>query len=1474
MTVPTAAILSELLKTKGLWKLEGANVRPTWLGRKEAEGRYIGRPYNNTQYSIELNPILYRYKNAFEIVLHEIGHYYWFNFLPQEIKDKYNSWHKHLKVLEYQDMDRLYEEIWKYFYTKDASYALTNPRELYAELFSQHIIAKMRSSAKQGVTKRWSIDKKIPAGVAKNLKAILESPPGDFPIRDESVQTFKEMHETLGLSSLGATFEDEELFQAQQPIYTSKLQQELSAMPSNIKPESVKNYLLRKGVKPEEIEWSGLEYNIKPYFDGMLTKEEFINRVNVEVAEYTTKTWVNPEDVAAGIHAGPDYEGYTLAGGSSSYKNIAFYIPTEHPLHGYIPSRKHFGPEGTFAHARVDIRTLSDGRKVLFVEEIQSDAFAGKEPPTAPLAKTWYELVFRRLYRMAAEEGLDGLAWASGEQQREIQRWNLDPENLVRRITGSKVFYDQKLRGYASRFGKQFGVQPGIAPLEGRTDPSNFLPITPEIRETVKNKPIEIFQNEVNKAVLGRFSETAPGAFLINLYNGSDLSTIIHETFHWWVKTQFTPEEFRRAHDIYSNAKTDIEFHEMLANDFQQYLKDGTTRHKHLQSIFLKFRQWLVDMWKNLKGVDEDTALKPEVREFFDSLMADDTITGEDLHNSLVIESDQNEKSVLLQAASIANRNPGAYGVLWEKIKDYLARRTTLSGWFNLHDARNLAKVAPYYASKVEAIEKQYNPILHKIRALLPDKADRTALFLNYDNPKTWSSLPADVRSRLEPVRKLLIKAYEDILKILQSRGIVERDFYETEYLRLQKEEVEAHKKGNTEQAEAIHYQANLIWDPDKNKPKARFQHLPVMFLLDKLRVERPKIFRRVIRTLTNQNRSTLFAADLYDNPTLKKEGISIELADPIIGLGLYISRFARDMAMYDILNAAKQDGMAKYVGNTTLQSTKNEIKRLLQSGEGWIRPSSFAPALRGWVVKDVFASYISEMTQSTESFIPLERIFLLAKMGQFALPFGLSIYNSFQYAMRLGAGRMAWESLKTAAPFLGKSSLRIAVEAKVGNTEDWQTFKNLGASSDPGLNPYVSRLEDLKRISKGFTGDFALHLASIVLRGGYEKAGKYTETGLLLEPWQKAIDVFKGYDESKSKALTALGLPVSAIKGWYQASYKVAWELEELTRFALYDNLLKKGFSSEQAVEQTRLFIGDYADIPRRTRRILNGILFTPSFQMSMARLFLYMIKDTGRVFFDSVRGLPIDKQEQAYAAGLLHTIGILFAMDLLMHAFGFDTEEFGYKYKKKVKTDRGDKDFIWTFPSPVSFLVKYAYRTQRIFNGDPTQSEGQRYVNEFKWQLHPIYLVAWQTLNGKTLNGQEIYSTFDNPIVKRGKSLLFASGSIFRILQIAALTPQGPLGYEVPLYMETGMDDKEAREVIDKEFTALMKVISFTGYGVQHLRAPKEIRAAAQIRRLQAQLLTKAKKSVQDPRYKITEKQMENFRKQIKDVIDSIRD
>ncbi len=177
----------------------------------------------------------------------------------------------------------------------------------------------------------------------------------------------------------------------------------------------------------------------------------------------------------------------------------------------------HFSEPNVLAHARLKDRETTDGKRVLFVEEIQSDWHqqgrkkgyrgdadaelaklkeelaqiqaqvkeSGKDAsgatldratdilhriqkieggsgvPDAPFRKTWHEFVLKRLIRMAAEGGYDAVAWTTGEQQAE--RYSLSNAIDELKVQQSAVT-DGRYRLTAYKGGNEVLVERDITP--------------------------------------------------------------------------------------------------------------------------------------------------------------------------------------------------------------------------------------------------------------------------------------------------------------------------------------------------------------------------------------------------------------------------------------------------------------------------------------------------------------------------------------------------------------------------------------------------------------------------------------------------------------------------------------------------------------------------------------------------------------------------------------------------------------------------------------------------------------------------------------------------------------------------------------------------------------------------------------------------------------------------------------------------
>ena len=220
------------------------------------------------------------------------------------------------------------------------------------------------------------------------------------------------------------------------------------------------------GVKKEELDWLGIKEWLAER-KGAVTKAEVMgflrdNQVEVQEVEYSDRAQADQS---------PKYKRLQLPGGEN-YREVLLTLPDKSSLSEFTKeylennpgareeeirqqyemygapliwsnfNSPHFDVPNILAHVRMNERTDTDGKRVLFVEEVQSDwhqrgrqegyksqqigpeiitddvISTGKGTiPDAPFKQSWPMLAMKRVIRIAAEEGFDRVAWTTGEQQ-------------------------------------------------------------------------------------------------------------------------------------------------------------------------------------------------------------------------------------------------------------------------------------------------------------------------------------------------------------------------------------------------------------------------------------------------------------------------------------------------------------------------------------------------------------------------------------------------------------------------------------------------------------------------------------------------------------------------------------------------------------------------------------------------------------------------------------------------------------------------------------------------------------------------------------------------------------------------------------------------------------------------------------------------------------------------------------------------
>ena len=120
----------------------------------------------------------------------------------------------------------------------------------------------------------------------------------------------------------------------------------------------------------------------------------------------------------------PRWKHYALPGGDG-YQEILLqldnWVPTYHP--------RHYRTRNVLVHIRLSIRTTPEGRRVLFLDEVQSDWHADlhnanqnqpghtAQVSSAPFRKEWPLLALKLMLWWAQRQNCQGLAWSTEELQ-------------------------------------------------------------------------------------------------------------------------------------------------------------------------------------------------------------------------------------------------------------------------------------------------------------------------------------------------------------------------------------------------------------------------------------------------------------------------------------------------------------------------------------------------------------------------------------------------------------------------------------------------------------------------------------------------------------------------------------------------------------------------------------------------------------------------------------------------------------------------------------------------------------------------------------------------------------------------------------------------------------------------------------------------------------------------------------------------
>ncbi len=268
-------------------------------------------------------------------------------------------------------------------------------------------------------------------------------------------------------------------------------------MPAKASASQVKGILKGK-VKKAEVEWLGMDEWLADRES--VTRDEVMafideNKVHIEEVD-TSEVDTSDEDnrFREGIGEEPKYEEYTLAGGEN-YREFLITMPDREGLPTVLQrdyTSPHWGgTQNVVVHIRVKDRVTEDGKKVLHIEEIQSD---------------WAGDIRHAGTRDAGEIARLGVEFQEAKEARDAlkEEWSQDEgvqEDAVMRHAGLSIVSEGSRDANSRIFLVTQGIKPSALPRKGEAQGTEIkLRLKAYVKETFPDIAEDVKEGYFSKA--------------------------------------------------------------------------------------------------------------------------------------------------------------------------------------------------------------------------------------------------------------------------------------------------------------------------------------------------------------------------------------------------------------------------------------------------------------------------------------------------------------------------------------------------------------------------------------------------------------------------------------------------------------------------------------------------------------------------------------------------------------------------------------------------------------------------------------------------------------------------------------------------------------------------------------------------------------------------------------------------------------
>jgi len=525
-----------------------------------------------------------------------------------------------------------------------------------------------------------------------------------------------------------------------------------------------------------------------------------------------------------------------------------------------------------------------------------------------------------------------------------------------------------------------------------------------------------------------------------------------------------------------------------------------------------------------------------------------------------------------------------------------------------------------------------------------------------------------------------------------------------------------------------------------------------------------------------------------------------------------YENRNAQDYALLDLRDAMIEDGL---IWKQDKKLSKIKKKKVDKNGKtkpkGFEGMSSDADILAGSYAHPDAKEMINNLMSVQSSQTVWEKVVGYTKMLSFFNPIFLPTYDIFQ-------------SITGGAFF----SMHMPTHMKTAWTSVMKQDENYKQAMRDGLfsKPFDLPFGDLRHMMRSVEKANGTGVLRSLSEEWKEMGLTAKDTTVFMKPAYEGNVAKKNIARGVDKALG----PISAI---YKASWDLAWKMDEFIRMISYETLkTKKGMSSVDAAQTAAKMHGDYASVPRSTRRFLNKIFFTPTFKIVMAKLYGGAIAEGVAVPYRVVRGRTSTRKQKQLAIAAMGIMAVNAAFDGIMRANGWEPEDdawynYGRRYEKKIRDKHGrPKTEVLTWSSTFNMIQRYAQKVSKV---KEVAALPKGVYDVLKNDLHPMYGTVISMIQNKRWDGSPIYNENDSQLEKVGRMTLFTVTNMLAAVDV--FTEASGIGDPEMQSMSSIEAEKQIAQM--NAFARLM-LGKYIGLASLHVRDRKQMRTIKELKGL----------------------------------------